>query len=123
LAPDGSARRGKDSICFERAGACGDAGRHRNRPGRRRGEVRLDSAGWPAAAPPRVGCDQGSGLQGRSAKPIRKNKNVLEPILAVIGTVKLRDLDAAAVDTALNTMARDYSTACPDVVGLASSWW
>jgi integrase len=50
-------------------------------------------------------------LPGRSAQTIRKNKDVLEPILAVIGTVKLRELDAAAVDKALNTMARDYSTA------------
>jgi integrase len=51
------------------------------------------------------------GLPGRSAKTVRKNKDVLEPILAVNGTVKLRELDAAAVDTALQTMARDYSTA------------
>ena len=51
------------------------------------------------------------GLPGRSAKTIRKNKDVLEAILAVIGTVKLRELDAAAVGRALNNMARGYSTA------------
>jgi len=33
--------KGEDSICFEHAGACRDAGRHRNCPGRWRGEVCL----------------------------------------------------------------------------------
>jgi len=36
---------------------------------------------------------------------------VLEPILAVIGTMKLRELDAAAVDRALSAMASGYSSA------------
>jgi hypothetical protein len=33
-----------------------------------------------------------AGLAGRSAKRVKKNQNVLEPILAVIGARKLRDL-------------------------------
>ena len=33
-----------------------------------------------------------SGLEGRSAKTVTKNQNVLEPILAVIGARKLREL-------------------------------
>jgi integrase len=52
-----------------------------------------------------------SGLPGRTAKTIRKNKDMLEPILAVIGTMKLRELDAAAVDRALRAMASSYSSA------------
>jgi hypothetical protein len=51
------------------------------------------------------------GLPGRLAKTIRKNNDVLEPIVSVIGTVKLRELDASAVDRALKTMAQGYSTA------------
>ena len=35
------------------------------------------------------------GLDGRSAKTIKKNENVLEPILTVIGARKLRQLSAA----------------------------
>jgi len=34
------------------------------------------------------------GLEGRSSKTVTKNQNVLEPILAVIGARKLRDLSA-----------------------------
>jgi hypothetical protein len=34
------------------------------------------------------------GLDGRSAKTIKKNQNVLEPILKVIGARKLRELTA-----------------------------
>jgi len=106
------------------------------RPVARRSLPRI-RAGRQAAAPPRVRCHQGGGLEllrqlradaalgiskappahytarkaaedwldnglpGRSAKTVRKNKDVLEPILAVITTVKLRELDAAAVDRAL----------------------
>jgi integrase len=51
------------------------------------------------------------GLPGRSPKTIRKNKDVLEPILAAIGGARLRDLSAADVDTALAHMSRTYSTA------------
>ena len=52
-----------------------------------------------------------SGLDGRSPKTVKKNQNVLEPILAVIGARKLRDLAAADVRQALATMAARYSTA------------
>src|SRR5215469_11019320 len=45
------------------------------------------------------------GLDGRSPKTIKKNQNVLEPILAVIGARKLRDLTAADVRRALAAMA------------------
>jgi hypothetical protein len=44
------------------------------------------------------------GLDGRSPKTITKNQNVLEPILAVIGARKLRDLSAADVRQALAAM-------------------
>ena len=51
------------------------------------------------------------GLPGRSPKTIRKNKDVLEPILAAVGGARLRDLSAADVDAALRHMAENYSTA------------
>jgi integrase len=51
------------------------------------------------------------GLDGRSAKTIKKNENVLAPILSVIGSRRLRELTAAEVYQALNTMSARYSTA------------
>jgi hypothetical protein len=45
------------------------------------------------------------GLEGRSAKTIKKNQNVLEPILNVLGARKLRELTAADVRRALSRMA------------------
>ena len=51
------------------------------------------------------------GLVGRSAKTIKKNENVLEPILAVIGSRRLRELTAGDVHQALTTMAQRYSSA------------
>jgi integrase len=51
------------------------------------------------------------GLTGRSVKTIKKNENVLEPILTVIGSTRLRELDAAAVDRALQHVAKSYSSA------------
>ena len=59
------------------------------------------------------------GLEGRSPKTIKKNQNVLEPILAVIGTRKLRDLTAADVRQALAAMAAGYSTAAVSMGHLA----
>src|SRR5215470_10310943 len=47
---------------------------------------------------------------GRSAKTIKKNQNMLEPILKVTGTRKLRELSAADVRQALSTMAAEYSS-------------
>ena len=60
-----------------------------------------------------------SGLDGRSPKTVKKNQNVLEPILAVIGARKLRDLAAADVRQALATMAARYSTAAVSMEHLA----
>jgi integrase len=52
-----------------------------------------------------------NGLAGRTAKTVKKNQNVLEPILAVIGGRKLRELTADDVRQALAAMASGYSTA------------
>ena len=51
------------------------------------------------------------GLDGRSAKTIKKNENVLAPILTAVGARRLRELTAADIRQALNTMAGRYSTA------------
>jgi integrase len=59
------------------------------------------------------------GLDGRDAKTVKKNQNVLEPILAVIGARKLRDLTAADVRQALAAMAAGYSTAAVSMGHLA----
>ena len=59
------------------------------------------------------------GLDGRSAKTIKTNQNVLEPILKVIGARKLRELTAADVRKALATMAAGYSTAAVTMGHLA----
>jgi len=53
------------------------------------------------------------GLDGGSAKTIKKNQNVLEPIL------KLRELSAADVRQALATMAAGYSSAAVTMGHLA----
>jgi len=52
-----------------------------------------------------------TGLDGRSAKTVTKNRNVLEPILRAVGASKLRELTAADVRQALAQMAAGYSTA------------
>jgi integrase len=59
------------------------------------------------------------GLEGRSAKTVKKNQNVLEPILKVIGARKLRELTAADVRQALSTMAAGYSSAAVTMGHLA----
>jgi integrase len=51
------------------------------------------------------------GLAGRSPKTIKKNENVLAPILATIGGRKLRELTAGDVQNALAVMAEKYSSA------------
>src|SRR5215467_6304030 len=51
------------------------------------------------------------GLDGRSPKTVKKNQNVLAPILDVIGARPLRELAAAEVRHALAAMAGRYSTA------------
>jgi integrase len=50
------------------------------------------------------------GLDGRSAKTISTNREVLAPVLALIGKIPLRELTAAAVRTALTTLAATRST-------------
>ena len=60
-----------------------------------------------------------TGLDGRSPKTVTKNQNVLEPILAVIGARKLRELTAADVRRALAAMAAGYSTAAVSMGHLA----
>jgi integrase len=52
-----------------------------------------------------------NGLTGRSVKTIKKNENVLEPILAVIGSRRLREIDAPSVDESLRHVAKSYSSA------------
>jgi integrase len=59
------------------------------------------------------------GLEGRSPKTVRKNQNVLAPILKSIGARKLRDLTAADVRRALTEMAGGYSTAAVSMGHLA----
>jgi integrase len=51
------------------------------------------------------------GLEGRSAKTVKKNENVLAPILTAIGSRRLRELTADDVRHALTAMAGRYSTA------------
>jgi integrase len=51
------------------------------------------------------------GLTGRAAKTVKKNENVLSPILKTIGGKKLRELTAAEVSQALCAMANTYSSA------------
>jgi integrase len=59
------------------------------------------------------------GLPGRSPKTIRKNRDVLEPILAVIGTMRLKELTSEDVEAALGHMAKSYSTAAVTMGHLA----
>ena len=51
------------------------------------------------------------GLHGRSPKTVKKNENVLTPILATIGGMRLRELTADDVHQALAAMALHYSSA------------
>src|SRR5262249_723235 len=60
-----------------------------------------------------------NGLDGRSAKTVKKNENVLEPILTVIGTRKLRELTPGDVRQALSVMAGGYSSAAVTMGHLA----
>jgi integrase len=51
------------------------------------------------------------GLDGRSPKTVKKNENVLTPILESIGARRLRELTADDVHRALTAMAQRYSSA------------
>jgi integrase len=59
------------------------------------------------------------GLDGRSAKTIKKNENVLAPILKAIGGKRLRELTAADVRQALSKVAAGYSSAAVTMGHLA----
>jgi len=59
------------------------------------------------------------GLDGRSAKTIKKNQNMLEPILKLTGTRRLRELSAADVRQALSAMAAEYSSSAVTMGHLA----
>ncbi len=59
------------------------------------------------------------GLDGRSAKTVKNNQNMLEPISKVIGARRLRELSAADVRQALSKMAADYSSAAVTMGHLA----
>jgi integrase len=140
-------RRGEDGISFEHRGPCSDPHRHRHCPGLWRGELtvgytgdgkrqRRKVSGKTKAAvvdklrdlhtqldtgiTPKAGYTHYTVRQdGRSPKTVKKNQNVLEPILKVIGARKLRELTAADVRQALATMAARYSTAAVSMGHLA----
>jgi integrase len=60
-----------------------------------------------------------NGLAGRSPKTVKKNQNMIEPILKVIGARKLRELSAANVRRALSKMAAGYSSSAVTMDHLA----
>lgn len=59
------------------------------------------------------------GLPRRDPKTVEKNMYVLEPLLAVIGGVRLRELDVSDVDRALVAVAETRSSATVGVAHLA----
>ncbi len=59
------------------------------------------------------------GLPGRDPKTVAKNKFVLEPVLAEIGSIRLRELDVADVDRALAAMAVSRSSSTVAMAHLA----
>lgn len=50
------------------------------------------------------------GLPGRTAKTVEVNRDALRPLLAVIGTIPLKDLTVRDVRTALSKMAATHAT-------------
>jgi integrase len=129
-----STRRGwgQDGIFFEHDAPCRDADRHRHCEGRWRGVISLGfgpdgkrirrkvSGKTKAVVQDRLKALHADldaedwltgGLNGRSAKTIKKNENVLAPILAAIGARRLRELTADDVHQALTAMALRYSSA------------
>ncbi len=70
----------------------------------------------PFGRPPRTGSPAGWTAAHRNGQ---ENQNVLEPILTVIGTRKLRELTGADVRQALAAMAAGYSTAAVTMGHLA----
>jgi integrase len=59
------------------------------------------------------------GLPGRDPKTVAKNRFVLEPVLAVIGAVRLRDLAVTDVDRALASVAVSRSSSTVAMAHLA----
>jgi len=59
------------------------------------------------------------GLPGRDPETVKKNRYVLEPVLAVIGNLRLRDLDVTDVDRALAAMAVTRSSSTVAMAHLA----
>jgi hypothetical protein len=59
------------------------------------------------------------GLPGRDPKTVAKNRYVLEPLLAIIGNVRLRDLDVTDIDQALAAMAATRSSSTLAMAHLA----
>jgi integrase len=59
------------------------------------------------------------GLAGRDPKTVEKNRYVLDPLLAVIGGIRLRELTAADVDRALREVAKTRSSPTVGVSHLA----
>jgi len=59
------------------------------------------------------------GLPGLHAKTVAKNRYVLEPLLAVIGSIRLRDLDVTHVDKALAAVAASRSSSTVAMAHLA----
>src|ERR1700689_5425325 len=140
-------RRGEDGISFEHRGPCSDPSATATAPacgaaksprrkvsGTTKAAVidklrdlhnQLDKGITPKAGYTHYTLRQAAddwlahGLEGRSPKTIKKNQNVLEPILTVIGARKLRDLTAADVRQALAAMAAGYSTAAVSMGHLA----
>jgi integrase len=136
---------GEDAIYFDHRGACRDALKHRQCPGRWLGVVSLGcdadgkrirkkvygqtktdvkdklkqlhedldqgirtSASYSVATAVADWLDEG--LDGRSAKTISTNREVLAPLLPLIGKIPLRELTAAHVRAALTKLAATRST-------------
>jgi integrase len=59
------------------------------------------------------------GLPGRDAKTVAKNRYVLELVLAMIGNVRLRNLDVSEVDSALAAVAAVRSSSTVAMAHLA----
>lgn len=59
------------------------------------------------------------GLPGRDAKTVQKNRYVLEPVLGVIGNIRLRDLEVSDVDRALAAVAATRSSSTVAMAYLA----
>ena len=69
----------------------------------------------------RACCEDGltGGLPGRDPKTVAKNRYLLEPVLAVIGSARLRDLDVTDIDKALAAVAATRSSSTVAMAHLA----